>query len=184
MKFKLYAVLTLMMTGMKMNAQKPAEMKRALVAYFSWSGNTKVVAGQIAELTGGELFEIKTVENYPEEYRPCTEVAKKEKNENARPQLKGKVAGMEQYDVVFVGFPNWWGTAPMAIWTFLEGYDWQGKTVVPFCTHGGGGEQNCFSDFAKHVGKTKTKKGFIANGGRVNGARPKVEKWLHEIGIK
>lgn len=91
---------------------------------------------------------------------------------------------MDAYDVVYVGFPNWWGTAPMAIWSFLEGYDLTGKTVIPFCTHGGGGEQKCFSDFARHAGKADLKKGFICHGGTVGDARQKVERWLEEIGMK
>lgn len=169
------------MVGLDVNARK-TEARSVLVAYFSWSGNTKVIAEQIAGQTGGDLFEIKTVKDYPREYRPCTEVAKKEKNENARPELKKEMKDMDKYDVVFVGFPNWWGTAPMAIWTFLESYDWQGKTVIPFCTHGGGGEQDCFSDFVKHAGKARTKKGFITNGGQVNTAEPQVKKWLKEMG--
>ena len=120
-------------------------------------GNTRNLAHQVQELTGGDLFEIETVKAYPEKYRSCTEYAKKEKEADARPALKSKVKDMDAYDVVYVGFPNWWGTAPMAIWSFLEGYDLTGKTVIPFCTHGGGGEQKCFSDFARHAGKADLK---------------------------
>lgn len=163
------------------NAQGQNETKKILIAYFSWSGNTQVIAKQIQELTGGELFEIQTAKPYPEEYRPCTEVAKKEKEANARPALKTKPENLDAYDIIFVGYPNWWGTAPMVIWSFLENYDLEGKTVIPFCTHGGGGEQNCFKDFVHHTGKAETKKGFITNGSGVKSARPQVEKWLHEI---
>lgn len=88
---------------------------------FSWSGNTRNLAHQIQELTGGDLFEIETVKAYPEKYRSCTEYAKKEKEADARPALKSKVKDMDAYDVVYVGFPNWWGTAPMAIWSFWRG---------------------------------------------------------------
>lgn len=174
-------IAIIMMTGANVKARNTSEAKKVLVAYFSWSGNTRVIAEQIEELTGGELFEIRTVIPYPEEYRPCTEIAKKEKEMNARPELKTKIDRMEEYDVVFIGYPNWWGTAPMAVWTFLESYDFSGKTVIPFCTHGGGGEQNCFRDFVKHAEKAITRKGFITNGGKVMSARPQVEKWLHEV---
>lgn len=180
----LWTLITIiMMSGTNAKAQTASEAKKVLVAYFSWSGNTRVIAKQIQELTGGELFEIQTSKPYPEEYRRCTEAAKKEKEADARPELKAKVSGMETYDVVFVGFPNWWGTTPMAIRTFLESYDFSGKTVIPFCTHGGGGEQNCFKDFEKYTGKAITKSGFITNGSNVNSARPQVEKWLHKAGI-
>lgn len=177
-------IVMFVMVGLEVNAQEAGRAKNVLVAYFSWSGNTRVVAEQIRELTGGDLFEIKTVKEYPEEYRPCTEVAKKEKEADARPELQGKLENLSRYDVVFVGYPNWWGTAPMAVWTFLGSYDWTDKTLIPYCTHGGGGEQNCFKDFVKHKGKAQAKKGFITNGGRVNVARPQVEKWLAEIGLK
>lgn len=169
------------MTGMNVKAQDASEAKKVLVAYFSWSGNTRVIAKQIQELTGGELFEIETTKPYPEVYRECTDYAKKEKEADARPKLKAKVGNIDDYDVIFVGYPNWWGTAPMAIWTFLESYDLSGKKVIPFVTHGGGGEQNCFKDFPKHIGKANTQRGFITNGGSVNSARPQVEKWLKEI---
>ena len=169
----------------KISAQNAAQAAdHVLVAYFSWSGNTRTVAGYVKELTGGDLFEIATVKPYPTEYRQCTEYAKKEQQADARPVLKGKVADMSSYDVIFVGFPNWWGMAPMAVWTFLDSYDWTGKTVIPFCTHGGGGEQKCFSDFRRHIGKAKTKKGFICNGGTVGSVRPQVEAWLKETGVR
>ena len=185
MKTKFLGVFLMMwaMIGLEAGAQHTANAKKVLVAYFSWSGNTRNLAHQVQELTGGDLFEIETVKAYPEKYR-CTEYAKKEKEADARPALKSKVKDMDAYDVVYVGFPNWWGTAPMAIWSFLEGYDLTGKTVIPFCTHGGGGEQKCFSDFARHAGKADLKKGFICHGGTVGDARQKVERWLEEIGMK
>ena len=133
MKTKFLGVFLMMwaMIGLEAGAQHTANAKKVLVAYFSWSGNTRNLAHQIQGLTGGDLFEIETVKAYPEKYRSCTEYAKKEKEADARPALKSKVKDMDAYDVVYVGFPNWWGTAPMAIWSFLEGYDLTGKTVIP-----------------------------------------------------
>jgi flavodoxin len=90
---------------------------------------------------------------------------------------------MEEYDIIFIGFPNWWGTMPMPILTFLESYKLEGKIVIPFCTHGGGGEQSCFKDFVKNTSKATNKKGFITSGGAASSARPQVEKWLKEIDI-
>lgn len=169
------------MSGTNVNAPNAPEAKKVLVAYFSWSGNTRIIANQIKEITGGELFEIQTAKRYPEEYRSCTEIAKREKEADTRPELKTKVKDMETYGIIFTGYPNWWGTAPMAIWTFLESYELSGKTVIPFCTHGGGGEQNCFTDFRKHIGEAATEQGFITSGSRVNSTRSQVEKWLHNI---
>jgi flavodoxin len=110
---------------------------KILVAYFSWSGNAKVLAGQTARETGGDLFEIKTVKSYPETYNECTAVAKEEQNNDARPALSGSVTNMAQYRTVFLCYPNWWGTLPMGVFTFLEACDLSGKTMYPLVTHGG-----------------------------------------------
>jgi flavodoxin len=110
---------------------------KILVAYFSWSGNARALAGQIARETGGDLFEIKTVRTYPDTYNECITVAKQEQNDNARPALSGGVANMGQYNTVFLCYPNWWGTLPMGVFTFLEAYDFSGKTIYPLITHGG-----------------------------------------------
>lgn len=182
---KLVLFTFLVMSGFCMNAeaQSSTQGKKVLVAYFSRSGNTRAVAEDIQKLTGGDMFEIQTSKPYPAEYHACTVLAKKEKEEGTRPALKTKVENMGQYDVVFVGYPNWWGTMPMAVVTFLEGYDLAGKTLVPFCTHGGGGEQRCFTDFVKYIGKAAHKPGFLIGGGEARGARKQVESWLEEIEV-
>lgn len=154
-----------------------------LVACFSRSGNTRAAAAEIARQTGGDLFAIETVEAYPEEYRACTETAKKERDSDSRPALRSKVADMAQYDIVMIGYPNWWGTMPMAVKTFIESYDLSGKTVVPFCTHGGGGEQNCFRDFTAATPSSMHKKGLCLSGSAAPSCGGEVEKWLRQIGI-
>ena len=102
-------------------------------------GNTEVLARKLQELTGGDLFEICTRHPYPEEYIDATRVARNELRTNARPELVEYVKNMEDYDVVYLGYPNWWGTFPMAVCTFLESADFSGKTIIPFCTHEGSG---------------------------------------------
>ncbi len=109
--------------------------KKVLVAYFSWGGTTRRMAQAIHDVTGGELFEIEPVVPYPTSYTPCTEVALEERDNDARPAIKATVADWDQYDIVFIGCPVWWHTAPMIISTFAESYDFAGKTVVPFCTY-------------------------------------------------
>ena len=122
--------------------------KKILVAYFSRAGenynvgyiekgNTHIMADMIAEAVGADTFEIKTIKPYPEDYKECTEVAKQELAEDARPALAGKVENWQDYDTVFLGYPIWWSYPPMAVYTFLESYDWNGKTVIPFCTSAG-----------------------------------------------
>jgi flavodoxin len=138
MKKLLLFVSTLFCMGvsMELNAQTQPGGK-ILVAYFSWSGNAGALAGQVARETGGDLFEIKTVKAYPEVYNDCTAVARQEQNDNARPALSGSVTNMAQYNTVFLCYPNWWGTLPMGVFTFLEAYDFSGKTMYPLVTHGG-----------------------------------------------
>lgn len=114
------------------NETTSMEGKKILVAYFSWSGNTKDAAQYIAQKLGADEFEIKREKPYPTEYEPCREEAHAEIG--SRPAIVGKVENMEQFDVVFIGLPVWAGTAPMPVFTFLEQYDFAGKTVIPFCT--------------------------------------------------
>lgn len=107
-----------------------------LVVYFSKTNTTQSVALTIQGLTDADLFEVERKEPYPDEYTPTTEIAQEEKNANARPELKTYFpkSVVEQYDTIFVGFPIWWGTAPMPVLTFLNFYDWSGKTIYTFCT--------------------------------------------------
>lgn len=109
--------------------------KKVLVAYFSWGGTTRRMAESVQALTGGDIFEIEPVVPYPTSYTPCTEVALEERDNDARPEIKDKVENWNEYDIVFIGCPVWWHTAPMIISTFAESYDFSGKTVVPFCTY-------------------------------------------------
>ena len=122
--------------GLGFSARAEAANRKILVAYFSYQGHTAKAAQEIASQTGGDLFEIKPAVPYPG-YDECLDVAKAEKNNNARPAVDGRVENMADYDVVFVGYPIWWYDAPMIVLTFLEGYDFSGKTVIPFATSGG-----------------------------------------------
>jgi len=112
-------------------------------------GNTEIAAKMIQTITGGDLFRIETATPYPKDYTETTRVAQKEKSSNARPGLVGKVSGMDTYDVIFPGYPNWWRTMPMAVFTFLESYDFSKKTILPFCTHEGSGMGHSEKDIAK-----------------------------------
>lgn len=108
---------------------------KTLVAYFSWGGTTQRMAQEIVRQTGADIFRIEPAVPYPTEYPPCTEVALEEKNSNARPAIKSEVKNWDRYDTVFIGCPVWWWTTPMIICTFAEKYDFNDKTVVPFCTY-------------------------------------------------
>lgn len=155
--------------------------KKILVAYFSWSGNTETIAKMISNNTGGDLFKVTTSKAYPENYKRRTEMAKEEQNNNARPELSTHVQDMAQYDVIFLGYPSWWGTLPMAMFTFLEEYDLSGKTIIPFCTNEGSGLGRGPSDIAKLAPNSTLIKGLSVRGGSVGGAQSDVENWLNGI---
>lgn len=169
--------------------------KKILVAFFSRAGenyavghieqgNTHIVAELIASATGGTLFRIEPAIPYPDDYRACTEIAQREKRSKARPALVGEIAA-EEYDVIFLGYPNWWGNLPMCIYTFLEQHDWQGKVVIPFCTHEGSG----LSDTENRL-RTACRGASVLNGLAVRGfvaqnerekARKLVLEWLKQL---
>jgi flavodoxin len=123
---------------MELNAQSQTGTQKILVAYFSWGGNTRGIARQIQQKTGGDLFEIECVQPYSGNYNTCLDEALRDQRANARPALKTHVSSMVQYDVILLGYPNWWASIPAPIVSFLDEYDLAGKTIIPFCSHGGG----------------------------------------------
>ena len=169
-----------------------SDNKKSLIAYYSRKGNnylngsivylevgnTEVVAKIIQEQTGGDLVEIDTVKTYPEDYTEMTNVAMEEKRKNTRPELTRMVDQMDLYDVIYLGYPNWWGTFPMAVFTFLESYDFIGKTIIPFCTHEGSGLGNSERDIRKLCPNANVLPGIAIRGGSVKSAGNSVKSWL------
>lgn len=165
---------------------------KSLIAYFSRSGNnyvggaivdlpignTEVVAKKIQALTGSSTFKIETVTPYPDGYTETTDVAKEEKKKNARPELTTAVADMSSYDVIYLGYPNWWGTMPMALFSFLEAYEFSGKTIAPFCTHEGSGAGTSERDIKRLCPNAEVLPGLAIVGGNVNRADRDVADWL------
>jgi flavodoxin len=156
---------------------------KILIVYFSWSGNTREIAKQIQQQTGGDLFEIKTVKSYPTDYNECLDVAKKEQQADDRPALADTVKNFATYDVIFVGYPNWWGTMPQALFSFWEKYDLSGKTIVPFCTHGGGRWGRSLNDLKKLCPDATVLEGLAISGNLVRRSKDDVAKWLQKIEI-
>ncbi|KMZ54604.1 flavodoxin [Dorea sp. D27] len=168
---------------------------KTLIAYFSRKGNnyvggnivnlpvgnTEVAAKKIAALTGGDLFEIKTVRSYSEDYTACTEEAQQEFRTAARPELNGAIPDLSGYDVICLGYPNWWGTAPMAVFTFLESADVSGKIIRPFCTHEGSGMGHSESDIKKACSTATVEKGLAIRGGNIKNADRDIEQWVSSI---
>ncbi|MDR3129872.1 MAG: hypothetical protein LBU03_06525 [Tannerellaceae bacterium] len=183
---KLFITFALIgITTFHINAQEKIE-KKILIAYFSWSGNTREMAKQIQQQTGGDLFEIKTMKPYPSDYNECVDVAKKEQQANARPPLAAEVKDMATYDVVFIGHPKWCGTMPQPLFTFLEKYDLNGKTVIQFCTYGAmysaGGWGDSEEDLKKLCPNATILEGLAIKGSTVKDSKDDVVKWLQKIG--
>lgn len=155
-----------------------------LIAYFSWSGNTEAVAGMIQEEVGGDLFEIVPAEPYTEDYDALLEIAQAEQQEEARPELAGQVENWDSYDVIFVGYPNWWSDAPMAVYTFLESYDFAGKTLIPFNTSASGGFGRSLSGIEESAAGAEILEGFTVTSDRVEGARKDVRAWISGLGLE
>jgi hypothetical protein len=144
-------------------------------------GNTEVIANMIQNITGGDMFFIEGVKAYPTDYHETTDVAKAEFRENARPELTNFVTDMDSYGVIFLGYPNWWGTMPMPVFTFLESHDFSGKTIIPFCTHEGSRMGHSESDIRKLCPKAKIEIGFPIKGSKVQGAEKEISKWIETL---
>ena len=163
-------------------AQKvETEPGKILIAYYSWSGNTRFAAEQIQKLTGGTLFAIKPAKAYPSDYSACVEQAKKECRDEFKPELATKVEDFSKYDVIFVGTPNWWSTMAPPVRSFLAGYDFSGRTVIPFVTHGGGGMANCERDMRKTCPGATFGKGGAFSGSSIRNAADALNKWVDEV---
>ena len=163
-------------------AQKvETEPGKVLIAYYSWSGNTRFAAEQIQKLTGGTLFEIKPAKAYPSDYSACVDQAKQECRDEFKPELATKVDDFSKYDVIFVGTPNWWSTMAPPVRSFLTGYDFRGKTVIPFVTHGGGGMAHCEQDMRKICAHAQFRKGGAFAGSGIRQAEQMLAKWVNEV---
>jgi len=170
---------------------------KSLVAFFSRKGNnyvggrltnlpignTEVAAKMIQKLAGADIFRIATVKEYPADYNKATNVARKELRENARPEISADVENFDDYAAVFLGYPNWWGTMPMAVCTFLEKHDFSGKTILPFCTHEGSGMGHSESDIKKLCPRATVLNGLSIRGSSVQRAENEISAWLRESGV-
>lgn len=180
---------------------------KILIAYFTWSdntvvensdsidvdaetsasvlspGNAELIANWIAEETGGDLFSIKTQNKYSSDYDECLNQARKERDNNERPALVERVNNIDDYDVIFLGFPNWWYTCPMAVFTFVESYDLSGKTIIPFCTHGTGGLSRTIRDLKNILPENcEVLEAIGVYRPEVKNSKSRVLDWLRKLG--
>ncbi len=167
-------------------------MADTLVAYFSRAGNnyvngeivdlpvgnTKIAAQIIAEQTGGDLFEIRSIEDYPADYKECVAVAVKQLKESARPKLADPLSDIAGYRTIYLGYPNWCGTMPLPVYTFLESYDFAGKTIRPFCTNEGSGLSKSEGDIARLCPSAEVTPGLSIHGAEAADAGPAIARWI------
>lgn len=164
----------------------------AIIAYFSRRGenyvsgilkelpvgNTEIAARMLRELTGAEIFQIEPVQPYSKGYNACIAEARADQRRDARPELKAYPESLDEYDTVYLGYPNYWGTMPMCVFTFLEHYDLTGKTICPFCTHEGSGMGRSEADIRRLCPGATVRKGLALHGGSVREAKAEIESWL------
>lgn len=143
-------------------------------------GNTERAARMIAEVTGGDLFQIQQKNPYSDNYRVCVTQAKKDFDEKARPELVSMPDHLDEYDEIYLGYPNYCGTMPMAVYTFLEHFDWTGKIIHPFCTHEGSGIGKSEIHVAQSARGATVKPGLAVQGCMVDESREAIEKWCGE----
>ena len=200
----IYSFIAILLVGLlpitscaQTNQRKEQNMKekKILVAFFSRTGenyavghiekgNTHIIAEMIAAETDGDIFHIEPVTPYPDDYTECTEVAKRELNVKARPAIKGDIK-VEDYDIIFIGYPNWWGDMPMPVYTFIEKHSWQGKTVIPFCTHEGSGLSGTENKLKTACQGATVLKGLAVRGATAQNAQAQakesVNNWLGKL---
>lgn len=155
-----------------------------LIVYFSRSGNTKKIANLIQQEVGGTLHEIQPETPYPSPYDAVVEQAKGEIRAGYKPALRSKLDQIEPYDTVFVGSPNWWSTIAPPVATFLSAYDLSGKTLVPFCTHGGGGLGRIDQDIAELCPHSTMLSSFEIYGNGTGNVQAQVSAWLSKVGLR
>lgn len=148
-------------------------------------GNTQYVAQLIQEMTGADIFRIVPQPPYPTDHRTLVDLAEEEQEQDARPAIEGKSEAPGAYDTIFLGYPNWWADMPMILYTFLEQYDFSGKIIIPFCTHGGSGFSRTIQTIQdKQPGATVIRDGYSLSRIRMERAPSGVAEWLKEIGLK
>ena len=172
-------------------------MAKTLIAFFSRAdenyfggamryvkvGNTEIVVNQMKELIDADTFKIEMLNPYSPVYMTCIDEAKKDLRENARPELTNYLDNIDEYDTIVLAYPNYWGTFPMAVATFLERYDFTGKTVLPLCTNEGSGMGSSERDVKKYAKGADVRPGLAITGSQAENAKSAVEKWFSANGL-
>jgi flavodoxin len=166
--------------GPSVAGPRPSNTK-VLVAYFSRTGNTRVIAGQVRRALDADLFEIQPAEAYPDEYEATVRRAQRERDAGHEPPLKAALPDIASHEAVFLGFPVWGMTTPPVIRSFLSGHDLSGKTLVPFVTHGGYGLGNSLAVVAEHAPQARLLEGFAMRADQERETLAQVTRWLDDV---
>ena len=170
-------------TGNSMTADEKVDGKM-LIVFYSHTGNAKFVSEHIQALTGADVFELTLVDPYPEDVNATIERANKERESGVLPSLVGKIENFADYDIIFLGSPNWFGTLSLPVMSFLNSYDLSGKTIVPFITFGGGGLMNTIIDLKALVPNATILEEFSASRDDVKNSQAEITQWLERIGLR
>lgn len=165
------------------NNESDLEAGNVLIVYFSQTGNTETVANIIHDNVGGDIVKLETTEAYPSDYDELVDYAQQEQQGDARPELSTVIENIEQYDTIFLGYPNWWGDMPMAIYTFLDTYDLSGKTIAPFITHGGSGLSGTPENIQEEELNATVTEGLAIDGDEASDSSEDVVEWLNSLGF-
>ncbi|WP_288602576.1 flavodoxin [uncultured Treponema sp.] len=179
---KLFLILTAVFFGGIAMAQN-SNSKKILIAYFSWGGNTRGIAQEIAKQTRADIFEIEPKVPYSTNYNTVLKQAQEDQHKNTRPELNATVKNFSEYDTIILGYPNWWASIPMPVATFLESYDFAGKTIMPFCSHGGGRFGQSISAITKLAPDAKIMQGLSVHYSGGSTLKSDIAKWLKDSGI-
>lgn len=163
--------------------QPEGEGSHALVVYFSWSGNTENVANSIAAQTGADMFRIVPAEPYVDDYNTLLDIASEEKQNGARPEIADSIEDLGRYDVIYAGFPNWWGDMPMILYSFFDSYDLSGKTIAPFCTSGGSGLSDTENSIKALEPEAEVLEGLHIRDSASSDPDSAVGEWLGRLGL-
>lgn len=162
---------------------KTTSDNKSLVIYFSWSGNTKAVAQEIQQQMNADIYEVVPQVAYSTDYDEVINFAQKEQEDNARPEISGSIDNFDQYDTVFVGYPNWWGDMPMIMYTLFDEYDFSNKTIVPFVTSGGSGFSGTINAIKKAEPQANVLEGLSLSSNSAKNSSHDVETWLKKLNL-
>lgn len=185
MQRELLALMATLFVVFCSNGSMAAESNKVLVLFFSHSGNTRSQAEMIHDQVGGDLVEIKTTLPYPQDYDTVVDQAKRQQQQNFRPQLATHIDNLDTFSTIFIGYPNWWGTMPMALFTFFESHNLSGKKLIPFCSHEGSSLGRSVVDMQKLAPGATILEGLAIRGRSVDGrtTRTDIADWLAKLHV-